>query len=63
MTFEEKSGHTNLNPEIIHLCIMDIIRNDWKHILRNEDSQKSLLKMFASNNQGAKNKSLPQTFQ
>ena len=43
MRFEEKLGHTKLNSE---KYIMDLIRNDWKHILRNESSQKPLLKTF-----------------
>ena len=38
MRFEEKLGLTNLNPERIDLYIMDLIRNDWNYILRNESS-------------------------
>ena len=34
MRSDEKLGHTNLNPEIIYLYIIDSIYNDWKHILR-----------------------------
>ena len=33
MRFEEKLGHTNLKPKRIYLYIMDLIFNDWKHIL------------------------------
>ena len=44
MRFEEKLGHTNLNPERIYLYIMGLIQNDWKHILRNKTSQKSHIK-------------------
>ena len=29
---------------------MDLIINDWKHLLRTETSQKSLLKIFCYNN-------------
>ena len=31
---------------------MDLIPNGWKHILRNETTQKSLFKAFSINNQG-----------
>ena len=43
MRFEEKLGHTKLDSE---KYIMNFIRNDWKHKLRNESSQKPLLKTF-----------------
>ena len=33
---------------------MDLIRSDWKHMLRNETFQKSLFKIFCYNNQGTK---------
>ena len=33
MRFEEKLDHTNLKPERIYLYIVDLIFNDWKHIL------------------------------
>lgn len=31
---------------------MDLVRHDWKHILRNETSQKSLFKTFCCNYKG-----------
>ena len=52
MRFEEKLDHTNLNPKIIYLHIMGFIGNDWKHIPRNETSQKSVFKTFYYNKQG-----------
>ena len=33
---------------------MDLIHNDWKHILRDETSQKSIFETFCYNNQGTK---------
>ena len=33
---------------------MDLIHNDWKHIQRNETTQKSLFKTFFNNNQGSR---------
>lgn len=52
MRFEGKLGSTNLKPKRIYLYIMNLIRNHWEHILRNESSQKSFLKTFCYNNQG-----------
>ena len=52
MRFEEKLDHTNLNPKIIYLHIMGFIGNDWKHIPRNETSEKSVFKTFYYNKQG-----------
>ena len=54
MRFEEKVGHANLNPEIIYLYIMDLIRNESKHILRDETSQKCLFKTFWNNNKSTR---------
>ena len=31
---------------------MNLIHNDWKHILRNETTQNSFFKTFFNNNQG-----------
>ena len=42
MRFEEKLGHTNLNPGRMYLFTVDLIRNHSKHILRNETYQKCL---------------------
>ena len=50
MRFEEKLGHTNLNPERIYLYIMDLICNDSEHIFRDKTSQKCLFKTFCYNN-------------
>ena len=33
---------------------MDLFRNDWKHILKNETDQKSLFKTFCNNKQGSR---------
>ena len=33
---------------------MDLIPNDWKHLLRSETSQKSFLKTFYYNNKGTR---------
>ena len=33
---------------------MDLIPNDWKHIIRNEISQKSFLKIFYYNNKSTR---------
>ena len=52
MRFEKKLGHTDLNLERMYLCMIDLVRNDWKHILRNETSQKFLFKTLCYNNQG-----------
>ena len=54
MRFEEKLGHSNLNPEKIYLYILNLIRNDSKHILRNETSQKYLFRTFYYNYQGTR---------
>ena len=54
MRSEAKLGHANFNPERIHLYIMDLIRNDWKHTLKNKISQKSLFKTFNYNNLGTR---------
>ena len=52
------------NLERVYLYIMDVIRYDWKHILKNETSQKPLFKTFCCNNQGTmKIKRLLSTFQ
>ena len=48
----KKLGHTDLNPERMYLYMIDLARNEWKHILRNEISQKFLFKIFCYNNQG-----------
>ena len=60
MRFEEKLGHTNLNPERIFLYIIDLIYNNWKHILRNETSQKIFFKTFSLNNKGTRKIKDPQ---
>ena len=33
---------------------MDLFRNDWKHILKNETSQKSLFQTFCNNKLGSR---------
>ena len=48
---EKKLGHTNIKLESTYLYIMNLIRNDWKHILRNETSQTFLFKIVCYNNQ------------
>ena len=43
-------GFPIANHKRIHKRIMDLIPIDWKHSLRTENSQKSLLKTFHYNN-------------
>ena len=49
-TFDEKVGFPTGNHKKICEPIIDLISNDWKHFLRTETSQKSLLKTFYYNN-------------
>ena len=49
-TFDEKLGFPTANHKRIYKLIMDLTPNDWKHLLRTEFSQKSLLKAFYYNN-------------
>ena len=46
MTFDEKLSFAAANHERIYKLIMDLILNDWKHILRTKTFQKSFLKTF-----------------
>ena len=46
MTFDEKLSFAAANHERIYKLIMDLILNDWKHILRTEIFQKTFLKTF-----------------
>ena len=41
---------------------MVLILNDWKHLLRTETSQKSLLKAFYYDNKGIRKAKVFQTF-
>ena len=50
-TFKEKLGFPTTNHKRIYILITDF---DWKHLLRTEISQKSLLKTFYYNNKGTK---------
>ena len=45
-TFDERLDFPTANDEIMYKLIMDLIPNDWKHLLRTETFQKSLLKFF-----------------
>ena len=45
-TFEEKLGFPIANHKRIYKIIMDLIPNDWKHLLKTEISLKFLLKTF-----------------
>ena len=47
-TFDEKLSFHTTNHKRIFKLIMDLIPNDWKHLLRTEIFQKSLLKTFYS---------------
>ena len=47
--------------KIIYKRIMDLISNDWKHLLRTKYSQKSLLKTFCYNNRDTRQKYLQKT--
>ena len=51
MTFDEKLGFPTANHKLIYKLIMDL---DWKHLLRTETSQKSLLKTLYYNNKGTR---------
>ena len=43
-TFNEKLGFPTDSHERIYKLIMELIPNDWKHLLRTDTSHKSLLK-------------------
>ena len=49
-TFKDKLGFSTANHKRIHKLIMDLISMDWKHLLKTETSQNSLLKTFYYNN-------------
>ena len=49
-TFKDKLGFSTANHKRIHKLIMDLISIDWKHLLKTETSQNSLLKTFYYNN-------------
>ena len=53
-TFDEKLGCPTSNHEIIYKPTMNLVPNNWKHLLRTETSQKSLLKTFYYNNKGTR---------
>ena len=46
MTFDKKLGFSTANHKRIYKRIMDLVPNDWKHLLRIDTSQKSLLETF-----------------
>ena len=54
MRFEEKLGYSHLSPERSYTFIMDLILNDWKHVIKNETTQKFLFKTFCFNNKDTK---------
>ena len=62
MRIEKKLGHADLTPERIYLYFINLIQNDWKHILRNETFQKSLCKTFLKNNSGNRKIKSPKNF-
>ena len=62
MRIEKKLGHADLNPEIIYLYFINLIQNDWQHILRNETFQKSLCKTFCKTNSGNRKIKSPKNF-
>ena len=51
--FHKKLGFPTANHKIYKITL-DSIPNDWKHLLRTETSQKSLLKIFCYNNKVTK---------
>ena len=52
----EKLSFSTVDHKRIYKFIIDSIPNDWKHLLRTETSQKSLLKTFNYNNKGTREK-------
>ena len=49
-TFNEKLGFPTASHKRIYKFIMDLIPNDWKHLLKTDTSQISILKTFYYNN-------------
>ena len=41
MTFDKKLGFTTANHKRIYRLIMNLVPNDWNHLLRTEISQNS----------------------
>ena len=55
ISFEKELGLYNVKHEWMYKPIMDLIPNNWKHILLwTETSQKSLLTTFCYNNKGTR---------
>ena len=54
MSFEEKLGHTRLKPAAIYIYVMGLIPTDWKHKIKKESSQESLIKISCFNNKGTR---------
>ena len=54
--FDVKLGFPTGNHKRTHKHVMDLLPNDWKHLLRPEASQKFLLKTFYYNNTATRNK-------
>ena len=50
--FDKKLGFPTTNHKRIYRLIMNLIFNDWKHLIRTQTSQKSFLKTFYCNNKG-----------
>ena len=53
-TFDKTVGFPTANRKRIYKLIMDFIPNDWKHLLRTETTQKSILKTFYYNNKSTR---------
>ena len=53
-TFDKKQCFSIANHKRIYKPFMDLIPNDWKHLLRSKTSQKSFLKTFYYNNKGTR---------
>ena len=49
-TFNKKLGFPTASHKRIYKFIMDLIPSDWKHLLKTDTSQKSILKTFYYNN-------------
>ena len=52
--FDEKLGFPTAKHKWIYKLVMDLIPNDWKHLLRTETFQKSLIKTFYYNNKSTR---------
>ena len=54
--FDEKIAFATANYKRKYKLIMNLIPNEWKHVLRTENSQKNFSKAFYNNGKDAKYK-------